>query len=303
MTHHSILREINQKEFILSKTANNTIKNNNNNNNENKIENKIEKSSENKNEKSRGFDGENAGFGQGHIIYNFDKKQFLRKLNGFTKFLIAIGTINSPNEKNIFSNSGNFGSSVLHYVHIPTIVRTAIDQKDNKNDYNNNRGQYLKNKNKKDYFFLDLNNLVRGDTFLVQNSMILEHEIEVMYPIKKEINELFIGGKINNEFNNQNFNLFSNSPNYLGEININIYNRDNRTQITNLNSINKKTHKNTIEINAEISSVSPASTGFSNSPGIGSAGFSDSSSSSVCVRFGGHVGGLWPSPQVNSRIL
>ena len=61
------------------------------------------------------------------------QKKFVGKINGFTKFLIALGTLNSPYDEKIKITN----STILHYVHIPNIVRTHMQKTIRKNEQKN----------------------------------------------------------------------------------------------------------------------------------------------------------------------
>ena len=98
LTAHSIIREQKIAEYNLKIEQNSTIN----------IDDKIQSK---------------RNFGHGEVFYNFDKKKFVGKLNGFTKLLIALGTLNSPFD-NFYSNYTD-KKNILHYVYITPTLRTS----------------------------------------------------------------------------------------------------------------------------------------------------------------------------------
>ena len=258
MAQHSILREKNILENSIKKNTSSTITINSNNNN-NVSNNNI--------------------FSHKEVFYNFDKKKFIGKLNGFTKFLISLGTLNSPND-NFYSKKID-EKNILHYVYIPSIVRTTNEVSQKKKEENLKIFDESELFDKKNDFNTDknfnLNNLISGDTFLLKSKWIESQQTEILSQNNKN---LFISGKLNLN-KNQNFNNF-----YCGnEEKKKIRKSDNKTMI-----IENK--------NNDISSVSITSSSSLSSLSSLSSSSSSSSSSSVCVKFIDHVGGVWPTTQV-----
>ena len=53
--------------------------------------------------------------GNGEVFLNFDKKKFVKNINGMTKFFIALGVLDSRFDNDQISDQ----ETILHYIHIP----------------------------------------------------------------------------------------------------------------------------------------------------------------------------------------
>jgi DNA-dependent RNA polymerase auxiliary subunit epsilon len=139
MTQHSVLRKKNQLR----------------NKNENKSEDK-------KNLKNH------------EMFYNFDNINFIKQLNGVTKLMVALGTIESPyNNKNYQKNTK------LNYIYMPVNI---IKEKNSKTF------------NEKKNFEININ-FVYGDTFMLDNISVMSKQVELLHPLINDTNKLFINAK------------------------------------------------------------------------------------------------------------
>ena len=256
LTAHSIIREKNTDEYNLNNKVNSTI-----NIDEKKYSGKtqIRKKS-----------------GHGEVFYNFDKKKFVGKLNGFTKLLIALGTLNSPFD-NFYSNYTD-EKNILHYIYITPTVRTS-------NQLMSNNIFEDKNDNQFDF---NLNNLVIGDSFLLESKFIESQQTEILSTKINRIEKFFTSGKIvfgkNNKFlpplssvkNFENFDEFSESTENIIKLN-DEKKEENNNKIKFVTDIKMKNNFNENDFNNDDKNKKVAS---------------------VCVRFAGHIRGTWPTVQV-----
>ena len=232
-------------------------------------------------------------YGNGVVYYNFDKKKFVKSINGMTKLFIALGTLDSryDNKKNMEKKN------LLHYVHIPLNI-----PKEKKKTLNKNENVIMiesdvttenddkDNKNKKLHTdFTSMKNLIAGDTFLLHSNWIESQQYEVLsvYEKKKENDhnsfdsyrqskneKLFISGEINNN-KNENF--------------IQIY----RDEYTGGEKHQKNTsNSNNLRILEEIEGKNENKNKNKNSV--------QRNNNAVCVKYMGSIGGLWPTPQVRT---
>lgn len=274
MSAHSILRQ----EKIKNKTEN-----------ENTLNGTIENIIEN-----NGFDLH----GNGEVFYNFDKKKFVRSINGMTKFLIALGTLNSrfDNEKN------SEKKTILHYVHIPVnIPKEKKKLLDNKN-YNVRKieSDVKSEIDNKDNSEMKLNteltsmkNLIAGDTFLLHSNWIESQQSEILndVEIKKKNKHNFLSDKNTIEkIKNKNEKLFISGKinNNKNEKFIKISQNDQNLEIKAEYSINDDTNNNNLRVQEDI-------VGENKNKNLVTG-----DSSAVCVKYMGSIGGLWPTPQVRS---
>ena len=261
LTAHSIIREKNINEYNSKNKLNSTI-------------NIAEKKNSGKTQTIKKS-------GHGEVFYNFDKKKFVGKLNGFTKFLIALGTLNSPFD-NFYSNYTD-EKNILHYIYITSTVRTSNQLM---------KSNIFEDKNDNQFDF-NLNNLVIGDTFLLESKFIESQQTEILSTKINKIEKFFTSGKIvvgkKNNFlplessvkNFKNFDEFFN--NSVKIIKINDEKKEEKNNKINIvTDINIKNNINKNDFNKN---------DFTNDD-------KNKRVSSVCVQFAGHIGGTWPTVQV-----
>lgn len=219
----------------------------------------------------------NNVYGYGEVYYNFDKKKFVKNINGMTKLFIALGTLDSryDNKKNMEKKN------LLHYVHIPLNVPKEKKKILNKNeDVIKIEGDITNENDNKDdkniklhTDFTSMKNLIAGDTFLLHSNWIESQQSEILFNVENiAVNEnvkLFIAGQINNN-KNENF--------------IEIYRHEGLER----DYQNSTTNTNNLRILKEIigKNVNKISVGGNNN--------------AVCVKYMGSIGGLWPTPQVRT---
>ena len=250
LTAHSIIREKNIAEYNLKIEQNSTI-NIDDKNYSGKIQSK-------------------RNFGHGEVFYNFDKKKFVGKLNGFTKLLIALGTLNSPFD-NFYSNYTD-NKNILHYVYVTPTVRTGNNLM-KENVYED------KNDNKFDF---NLNNLVIGDSFLLKSKFIESQQTEILSTKINKIENFFTSGKITVGSNNEILSQISSLRN-LDELS------DKTENLINKNEEKTEEKHDTKNILTDLSMKNKLNNDNKDK---------DIKTASLCVKFAGHIGGVWPTPQV-----
>ena len=301
MTLHSILRENNNS---IKKILKNKINLNNQtaSNIDNKLPNIVVK---NHIENYRSF----QGTGNGEVFYNFDKKKFIKNINGMTKFFIALGTLDSRyDEEQVVEKK-----RVLHYIHIPSTI--PIDENifshknenmlkikneiiNSNNNFDNNKNHSYKKATTPRWKseFTSIMNLVAGDTFLLHSNWIESQQSEMLinnenYQINdanildnkntKKINQnekLFISGKINNN-KNKNFLKFLDkeiTKTNDSKLKIKIANSTRYLRIEEKILIEKEKEKEKENRSTE------------------------KNDNTVCVKYMGNIGGLWPTPQART---
>ena len=297
MTSHSILRE-NKNSF--KKILKNKINLNNQtaSNIDNQLSNIVVK---NHRENFRNFQG------NGEVFFNFDKKKFIKNINGMTKFFIALGTLDSRyDEEQVVEKK-----RVLHYIHIPTTIPIEENiffhrnENENKNENINSNNNFDNNKNhsykkvipnRRNSEFTSIKNLVPGDTFLLHSNWIESQQSEILfnnenYQINeanihdsnntKKINQnekLFISGKINNN-KNKKFLKFSDEE--IKKVN------DLKLKLKIANS----TRYLRMEGNVLIEETKEKEK---------DNGSMEKNDNTVCVKYMGNIGGLWPTPQART---
>ena len=293
MTFHSILRQ----EINIRK---NGIKNDINSNNQttlnegNQLSNILVK---NDFENSKNF------YGNGEVFYNFDKKTFIKNINGMTKFFIALGTLDSR-----FDDEQILGKkTILHYVHIPSTLpknkNVLLNNDENmlpvKNEIINENNDV--NYNKKNDF-TSIKQLYVGDTFLLHSDWIESQQSETLINTEnyknidtklfddkiileknENVNEkLFISGKVNN---NKNENFLKISQEEIIRVN------DQKSGIKTKNSTNYlRIHDETLLENENVKESENVNENKNIKKNV----------NAVCVKFMGNIGGLWPTPQVRT---
>ena len=263
MTEHSKIRKKTNKQSVSNQTTVNTYMSNN-----------------------TIFTTENHGsdqkIGNEEVYYNFDKEKFIGNLNGMTKFFVALGSLDSR------LDSVNLETKKeLHYVHIPRFVRTS----ENKLKSN------LEGRVREGDINFDFNNLNSGDTFVLESKWIKVEQSELIANnIKTE--KKFINGIINRNNNirdkKDNIKIKDKNGKMLLFTHV-LFNKNNSIEKINENNTDIKknfdqySNNNNNIYNNNVNYVRDSNNDNDNNV---------KSVASVCVKYMGSLGGIWPTPQV-----